>query len=195
MNKDLLLRSLAENGYNVSFGARKNFATYDIVEKMPGWISLIGLIIGVLQIYADDFKYNNLISLILICVSIIGLQISIYNSDKERYRVHGEKLIQLHNQLRDLYYEVKSSNKQDFQDEKNRMDQIMNAFYSNNISKQIAFSDWYAHYKFFFQSQHEWINQEKRFTWRDKIPVSFRFFILTLIAIVVWVYLGRGMIC
>lgn len=191
MNKDLLLRSLAENGYNVSFGARKNFATYDIVEKMPGFISLIGLMIGVIQIYAEDFKYNDLISVLLILASIIGLTISIYNSDKERYRERGEELIQLHNQLRDLYYEVKSSNKQDFQDEKNRMDQIMNAFYSNNIPKQISFSDWYAHYKFFYQTQHEWIDEQKHFTWRDKYPVSFRFVILSLIAIVVvWVYLG-----
>lgn len=185
MNKDLLLQSLAENGYNVSFGARKNFATFDIVEKMPGFISLIGLIIGVIQIYFDNLIYSGLISVLLICASIIGLTISVYNPDKERYRERGDELIQLHNQLRGLYYEVKSINKEEYQDEINRMDQIMSVFYNNNISKQISFSDWYAHYKFFYQTQHEWIDEQKHFTLRDKIPVSFRFFVLIIITIVV----------
>ncbi|WP_232223960.1 hypothetical protein [Anoxybacteroides tepidamans] len=49
MDKDHLLRSLAENGYNVSFGAKKHFATYDIVEKIPGFLALISLLIGVWQ--------------------------------------------------------------------------------------------------------------------------------------------------
>ena len=151
---------------------------------MPGFISLLGLVIGVIQIYADDFKYSDLISVLLICASIIGLTISMYNSDKERYRERGDELIQLHNKLRELYYEVKSSDKEEYQDEKMRMDQIMDAFYANNISKQISFSDWYAHYKFFYQTQYEWIDEQKHFTWRDKVPVSFRFFILTFIGVV-----------
>ena len=39
MDRDGLLRSIAETGYNVGFGAKKNFATHDIVQKAPGLIS------------------------------------------------------------------------------------------------------------------------------------------------------------
>ena len=35
MDKNTLLKMIAETGYNVGFGAKKHFATYDIVEKAP----------------------------------------------------------------------------------------------------------------------------------------------------------------
>ena len=41
MNKAELLKCIAETGYNVGFGAKKHFATYDLLEKMPGWIGFI----------------------------------------------------------------------------------------------------------------------------------------------------------
>ena len=36
MKKDLFLREIAESGYNIGYAAKKQFATYDIVEKAPG---------------------------------------------------------------------------------------------------------------------------------------------------------------
>ncbi|AWN16176.1 hypothetical protein SALB1_1978 [Salinisphaera sp. LB1] len=58
---------------------------------------------------------------------------------------------------------------------------------SSNQSKQILFSDWYAHYKFFWQHQIEWIDEQKQFTfWRDKVPLSFSLACLVaLISIIV----------
>lgn len=182
--KEILLRNLAENGYNVLFGARKHFATFDIVEKVPGHISLIGIIIGIIQIYRNQFELNDLISVILICVSIMGFTISFYNSEKEKYRIRGEELLKIHNKLRNLYYDVKGSSKLDFIDEKQKLEEIMNEFYRDNMTKQILFSDWYAHYKFFVQSQYEWIDEQKEFTWKDKYPVSFRFSIIILLIII-----------
>ena len=35
MNKETLLKSFATNGYNLGLGAKKNFASYDIVIKLP----------------------------------------------------------------------------------------------------------------------------------------------------------------
>jgi hypothetical protein len=55
---------------------------------------------------------------------------------------------------------------------------IETAFYGAAISKQILFSDWFAHYKFFAQHQIEWIDEQKHFTWRDKVPVSLRIFMV-----------------
>jgi hypothetical protein len=190
MDKDHLLRSLAENGYNVSFGAKKHFATYDIVEKIPGFFALISLLIGVWQIYKPDYKYNNEVSVALICLNIIALTISLYNSEKERYKEVGNRLIVLHNQLRSIYYRVKSSTADNFQAEEAEMNRIMDEYYRINITKQIIMSDWYAHYKFFFQTQHEWIDEQKQFTWRDKIPFSFVFTVIVVVIIIVWVLLS-----
>ncbi|MCM2999969.1 SLATT domain-containing protein [Paenibacillus cellulositrophicus] len=185
MSKDLLLRSLAENGYNVLFGAKKHLATFDIVEKIPGIFATISLLIGVWQIYKPSFNYNSEVSLILIFLSIIALTISLYNSEKERYKEVGTQLTKIHNRLRTLYYKVKSSQEASFQAEEEEMERLLDEFYQINLSKQILLSDWYAHYKFFFQAQHEWISEQKFFTWRDKIPVSFRFTAALLIITIV----------
>ncbi|WP_309479980.1 SLATT domain-containing protein [Brevibacillus agri] len=189
MDKDHLLLCLAENGYNVSFGAKKHFATYDIVEKIPGFFALISLLIGVWQIYKPDSEYNNEVSVALIFLNIIALTISLYNSEKERYREAGNQLILLHNQLRSIYYRVKTSSASDFQLEEAEMNQIMDEYYRTNITKQIIMSDWYAHYKFFFQTQHEWIDEQKHFTWKDKIPFSFVLAIIVVI-IIAWILLS-----
>jgi hypothetical protein len=63
-----------------------------------------------------------------------------------------------------------------------RLDTLQSEVFSSHRSKQILFSDGYAHYKFFWQHQIEWIDEQKRFTfWRDKMPLSLS---LTLVAAV-----------
>ena len=47
MNKLDLLKSIAEKGYDVGFGAKKHFATYDIIEKTPGLISFSSMAFGI----------------------------------------------------------------------------------------------------------------------------------------------------
>ena len=91
---------------------------------------------------------------------------------------------------------MKSSNKSDFCEEINELAQIELEFNSNCISKQILFSDWYAHYKFFWQHQIEWIDEQKHFRfWRDKLPLSFMVVcLLSLISIVVLLYVFKGVI-
>ncbi len=42
MSQVALLKNIAETGYNVGFGGRKHWATYDIVEKVPGFIGFLG---------------------------------------------------------------------------------------------------------------------------------------------------------
>ncbi|MBZ4038075.1 hypothetical protein [Novilysobacter selenitireducens] len=47
MNKELLLKVIAESGYNVGYSAKKHLATFAIVEKAPGWISIFSFAVGV----------------------------------------------------------------------------------------------------------------------------------------------------
>lgn len=175
MKKEIFLKSLAEHGYNVMFGAKKHFATYDIVEKVPSGIALITLLIGIWQLYAPSFDYSKEVSLVIILVSVVALQINLYNSNKDDYMTAGIKLTEIHNELKDLYYWVKSSTESEVNNEQQeKLQKLLNDYYAISITKQITFSDWYAHYKFFYQAQHEWIDEQKIFTWKDKFPMSFR---------------------
>lgn len=175
MKKEIFLKSLAEHGYNVMFGAKKHFATYDIVEKVPSGIALITLLIGIWQLYAPSFDYSKEVSLVIILVSVVALQINLYNSNKDDYMTAGIKLTEIHNELKDLYYWVKSSTESEVNNEQQeKLQKLLNDYYAISITKQITFSDWYAHYKFFYQAQHEWIDEQKSFTWKDKFPMSFR---------------------
>ena len=184
MNKTALLKELADNGYNIGFGAKKNFATYDIVNKLPGIISLIGLLIGVGQLAYPSYNYSTGISTILIMASIIALTMGSYNSEKERYQNVGVEMTTLFNQLRVLYYNVQNSTEEEFTTEVEEMERIKARFYEISISQQIFGADWYAHYKFFSQHQIDWVNEQKQFKFvKDKLPKSFLLFILCSILV------------
>lgn len=194
MDKNSMLKQLAENGYNVGFGAKKHFATFDIVEKIPNAISLITLLVGIGQLAYPHNDYNTGISTTLILASIIALTISSYSAEKEKYMKTGIELTQLFNELRVLYYKVNNSNQADFPEEYSQMNNILNKFYEISISKQIFASDWYAHYKFFYQMQIDWINEQKSFSfWKDKIPKSFVFSLIIAILVVwCWIKIFKG---
>src|SRR5690625_4956824 len=104
MNRNLFLKQLAENGYNIIYGARKHFSTYDTIVKMPGRIAFITLAIGIGQIYKPSFAYNTEVSLLLIIASVTVLMISQYSSEKYSYRVVGNKLIKINYDIRIIYY-------------------------------------------------------------------------------------------
>nr|WP_232422483.1 hypothetical protein [Leptospira interrogans] len=53
MTKEDLLKNIAEMGYNVGYGAKVHFSTYDIVEKVPGAIGFISFVIGILSLFID----------------------------------------------------------------------------------------------------------------------------------------------
>lgn len=194
IDKNSMLKQLAENGYNVGFGAKKHFATFDIIEKVPNAISLIVLLVGVGQLAYPNNHYNTGISTTLIMVSILALTINSFNSEKEKYEKAGTELTKLFNELRALYYQVKNSNNEDFQVEFQQINDVLNRYYSLGMSKQIFTSDWYAHYKFFYQMQIDWIDEQKSFSfWKDKIPKSLVFFIIIAILIVwCWIKIFKG---
>ncbi|WP_444670981.1 SLATT domain-containing protein [Flavobacterium columnare] len=186
MTKDKLLKNIAMNSYNVGFGAKKNFASHDIVVKLPSWIGFITLSIGILQLYYSVLGNNKELSVLLILISVASLYISVFNSNVEKFEKEGIRETQIFNKLKNLYFSVKSESKNDFTDEIKKMDDIMNEFYSETISKQVFMSQWYAHYKFFYEMQIDWIDEELKFNFfKDKIPNSLKHLIILILILTV----------
>ncbi|WP_423855254.1 SLATT domain-containing protein [Acinetobacter guillouiae] len=182
MNKAELLRYIAETGYNVGFGAKKNFATYDLIEKMPRWIGFISTAVGILGLIIDALS-TKLVSAIFVIIGICGLYISFYDKDKNRYENAGKELTKLFNELKSLYFDVKClSENSDVSAYQVRIQDIETRYFSLCISKQILFSNWYAHYKFFWEHQISWIDEQLKFRFiRDKIPLSLIFILVAFV--------------
>lgn len=185
MDKDGLLKSIAETGYNVGFGAKKHFATYDIIEKMPGIIGFLSIAIGVYSLVFEALSAK-VPSASLTVAGVCSLYISFYEHRKFEYEKVGKELTQLFIQLRSLYRSVQAGG--NLATAADELQKIETQFNTISISNQALLSDWYAHYKFFAQQQIEWIDEVKHFTWRDRFPLSF---IVTASAIalvaVIWV--------
>lgn len=168
MDKVGLLKSIAEAGYNVGFGAKKHFATYDIVEKVPGWIGFLSFAVGIFGLVFEQLS-SKVPSATLTVAGVVAFYISFYRSAE--YERAGKEMTVIFNELRDLYRSVQAGAEPSaaLVELKN----LEGRFYGVSISKQILFSDWYAHFKFFGQHQIGWIDQQLNFKfWRDKVPAS-----------------------
>ena len=177
MDRPRLLRSIAEKGYDVLFGVKKTFATYDIVGKGPGWIGFISSAVGVFALIYDPLSAK-FPSAILVVAGIASLYLSFYRA--EEYEKVANKQLALYNRLKTLYRSVESGS--DTTAAESELDAIDSEFYACTIGKQVFLSGWYAHYKLFAETQIDWLDEQLGFTWRDKLPLSAR---LVLIAIVV----------
>jgi len=176
MTKDEMLKMIARHGYNVGFGAKKNFATFDIVSKVPGWISLFSLTIGVFALFIPVLA-GNVISATLIIIGVATMYTQFYDGMKDSYNATGIKHTQVFNGLEIIYRNVKSDNAFDYVEVQKQVDKLMDEFYSHTQSKQIFGSNWYAHYKFFHEMEKEWVVQELGLNIKDKVPFSFIFFV------------------
>jgi hypothetical protein len=185
MKKDNLLKLIAESAYNVGFGAKTHFATFDIVDKAPGLIGFLSMAVGVFALFINELSTKQM-SATFIVLGIVGLYISFYDSKKSAYDEAGSSLTQAFNELKELYFLVKSSSDDETQQHLEKFREIEKRFFEKCISKQILFSGWYAHYKFFWQHQIEWVDEQKNFKfWRDKVPLSFSLVVALLIILVV----------
>lgn len=193
MKKEDLLKQIAETGYNVGFGAKKHFATYDIVSKAPSVIGFLSMAIGVFALYIDVLASKHMSGLLIIS-GVLSLFINLYNGQIEDYNKTGTRLTQLYNELKSLYLSLKACKTDDLVSFSQELERIEKSFYSSCITKQILFSDWYTHYKFFWQHQIEWINEQKNFKFlRDKVPLSFTLFIILvfIVSIIVGLYSAK----
>lgn len=183
MNKDDLLKHIAETAYNIGFGAKKHFSTYDMVAKAPGLISFISFVIGIYALVYESLN-TKFISATLLVLGVVGLYISFYDSKKETYVQNGVKLTDLFNELKRLNGAVKSVSTPT-QEQLDKLAEIERNYTQISSSHQILFSNWYAHYKFFWEQQIEWVDEQKKFRfWRDKIPLSLTLTVLIIAVLV-----------
>ena len=189
MTKEDLLKQIAESAYNIGFGAKKSFATFDIVDKIPGILNFCALAIGILALVIDELNIK-IVSASLIIFGVIGIYISKYDDKKDEYATSGSKITEMFNELKSLYHLVKAkSDDTNFDEDISKMKEIEDKFYSITIPKQILFSDWYAHYKFFWQwaTHIKWLESELKLTfWENKIPLSF----IVFIGVVLLIFIG-----
>jgi len=197
MKRDGLLKCIADTGYNVGFGAKKHFATYDLVEKSPGWISFISIAFGIYSLAFKELS-TSFLSASFTVLGVVGLYVSMYDAKKSDYEKAGVELTKIYNQLRALYYSVQSkSDSDDLTNLISEYQQLESQYYSVGLSKQILFSDWYAHYKFFWQHQIEWVDEQKEFNFfRDKVPLSFYVFLVAVIVVAIcFIYKAKLSAC
>lgn len=181
MNKENLLKMIAETAYNVGFGAKRNFATFDLVEKAPGWLSFISLAVGVYALFMPSLASTH-VAAAMVLFGIATLYIGFYQQDKQKYEDAGTELTRCFHELRALYYLVQSMpDDSDFTPQLKSHEALCDRNLTVAVSKQIFLSDWYAHFKFFWQQQIEWIDEQKKFKFlRDKVPLSFTVTVLLL---------------
>jgi len=188
VNKELLLKDIAESGYNIGYAAKKHLATYDIVEKAPGWISILSFAFGVLALVVPQLN-NNILAAFLLVVAYAVFYFNSYQDGRLEYSKVGSRLTTIFTTLRSLFYEVKSRDDATaFDDLEARYRELLNESQSIGISKQIFLSDWYAHYKFFWQAERSWLEEKRPFTfWRDKVPLSATVTgIAVILAVIFW---------
>lgn len=183
MLKEDILKDIAETGYNVGFGAKKNFATFDIVDKTPVLISLLVIGLGIFALVEESLN-TKAVSASITILGIIGFYISLYA--KRDYERHGKQLTELYNELATLYRKAKAIDNGSFENIESKLGDIKKRYYELSKSDQIFFSDWYAHYKFFWQHQIDWVNEQKQFKlFRDKVPLSFTVSVILAVILLV----------
>tara|TARA_R110000772_G_scaffold268726_1_gene398225 strand:- start:10837 stop:11442 length:606 start_codon:yes stop_codon:yes gene_type:complete len=184
MNKSDLLKAIAERGYDVGFGAKKHFATYDIIEKIPGWIGFTSIAFGIFTLAFTELA-TKFTSAIFVVLGVVSLYVGFYAHDKHRYSEAGAALTKLFHELKMLYFNLKDTESAEVVSKcEGELLDIENRFFNSSISKQILFSNWYAHYKFYWEPQIGWLEEELRFRFfRDKVPLSFWIFLLILTSI------------
>ncbi|WP_426212299.1 SLATT domain-containing protein [Massilia sp. TWP1-3-3] len=184
MTKDGLLKMIAESGYNVGYAAKKHLATFDIVEKVPGWLALLSIAAGIGALFIPQLE-QKFVSATFLVLGVASLFINFYMQDKDKYAKAGDSLTGKFHELRALYQHVKAEpDTADMSAFATTHDRIQAEALAFGIPKQIFLSDWYAHYKFFWQAQTGWMDEQLRFKfWRDKMPLGL---ILCLAALSVW---------
>lgn len=188
MKKNDLLAHIASAGYNVGFGAKKTFATFDIVSKIPGWIGIISLAVSILGLYMEEMSSKH-IAAVFIILSIGSLYINFYDGDKSKYEEAGKKQTAIFRKIERLYYDAKSDDEPDSVKHIEQLNILMKEFDETTITKQICGSNWYAHYKFFSEMEKRWIEEQLSLTfWKDKFPNTLKLFIFIIICtIFIWI--------
>jgi len=194
MKREQLLKEIAVTGYNVLYSAKKHFATFDIVEKVPGWLTIATLAVGIFGLIIPALT-NNVLSAAILVIGIAAIYFNQFQDGRERYAEVGGKLVSNFNTLRGIYYDAKGRAPEDKLDDlESRYQEVLKEAEQVWFHKHIFISDWYAHYKIFWQGQIDWLDEQLHFKfWRDKIPLTATLTgIAILLAIACWIFACLG---
>ena len=182
MNKESLLKEIADKGYAVSYAANLNFATYDIVTGWPPKVSFISLAISVIGLIWPEIS-TYWITVPILLLSIACIYTERYSKSINSYGDRGKSNTRQWNELKELYYTVKESrDENEFTEEIAKLRSISNEFNETSEYDQIFFANWYAHYKLFAEKDYRWMDEQLQFGfWKDKIPASMKSYIYLII--------------
>lgn len=188
MNNELLIK-IAQKGYNVAYGANVNFATYDIVKKIPGYISFLSIAVGVLGLVYPTFA-EKLVSVSILILGIASVYIERFTPCIENYSDRGIANTNQLNKLKNLYFEVKRMpDSADFSSIEVRYNEIEDEFNVGSQPCQIVFANWFAHFKMFCEKDMSWMDEQLHFRlWKDKIPKTAHVVIYFIILIIIVYY-------
>lgn len=183
MDINNLKKHIAETAYNVGYSAKLHFASYEMIERLPGLISFFSMAFGIYALAFSNLS-TKFMSCTLLVLGLIGLYISMKNGDKETYEEKGIALTGLFNELKHLMSDAKSQspNTPDIESKLNDIEQRYN---NSCASNHIMFTTWFAHYKFFWEQQIAWIDEQRKFGFfRDKVPLTFWISLIVMVIIV-----------
>lgn len=190
MNKEDLLKEIAKKAYNIGFGAKMSFASFELlnlISKVPILLSFVSIVIGILSGVFSELKAE-LLSALLLIFGVLGLLLGCCTSNKNVYEENGKELTKLFNILELLYFSTKEE-KGELESKIEEFNRIAQEYPKVSISEQVFLSHGIAHYKFFWEHQIDWIDDELKFKlFRDKIPFS----INCLLIIIILFLIGCG---
>lgn len=182
MDKNELLKHIAETAYNVGYTAKLHFASHDMIEKIPGVVSFLSMAFGIYALAFEQLTIK-LVSSTLLVFGIIGLYVSLNEHNKNNYYDKGKILTGIFDDLKHLILKVKRQDSE-LHDISAELKELESKFNDNCVSHQIMFASWFAHYKFFWEQQTKWIEDHRSFNFfRDKIPLTFWLLLITGILI------------
>lgn len=188
--RDSLKKRSATIGYNLGFGSKRHFATYDIVEKTPVYFGVFSFAVGIAFLI---FKNDTLATFIGASSSVIGfalLYLNNYLNEKEKYIEIGKQLNTLYGKVYSIYEKSKTCQESEFPILENELTLINDEFQKIAIHKQVFFSNEFAHFKLFFESQPGWFVKELQLTfWKDMIPAIWRVYVVIVI-LLIGIYFG-----
>lgn len=177
MNKQQLQKSLAQTAYNIGFGAKKHFVSYDLYNNLPLILSVSVIIVAIFQLTPIYNKiilgdWQVIVPVILIAIGFIGIITDCKAKDKENINKTGKELIKYFNRLRNMYNEVSSLPEDgDFQKYMDELNEIESTYPNISISNLAIGTHIIANLKFFGgETQIDWIDKELNFKLKDKFP-------------------------
>lgn len=174
MKKSHFLHEIAISGYNAGFGAKKSFASFDILSKAPNLIGWGLTSLGALGLVFDSLSTKT-ISATTLCIGFITTYLSYASKYLKKLETSGVELTKIRNELGILYGRVEAAEEPISEEYIMQLGSLQTRASDAAVSNQVMFSGWLAHVKFFGEAQIQWIDNELHFGWwKDKVPASFK---------------------